>query len=85
MADTFGDLPDDDQAGELDELADHLAQAGEQSAVDGEGRGRIQAIFDDEISAGRLDEDDLADRVIRELSPEQLRGIVLDWLRAQTF
>ena len=81
MADTFGDLPDDDQPGELDQLADHVAQAGEQSAVDGEGRGRIQAIFDDEMSAGRLDEDDLADRVIRELSPQQLRGIGID----QTF
>jgi len=48
-------------------------------------RSRVREIFDEERAQdpSRLDDEVLAKRVVSELSPAQLVGIVRDWLRTE--
>lgn len=80
----FDDLPPDDQARALEKLADIIAIEREHSNVSADVRQRISAIADEEL-AGResISEEALVSRIVGELSPNDLKGIVADWLRMQ--
>jgi len=82
----FSDLPPDAQERLLGRLAGQVAMEREHSMVDGDVRRRIKAILDDEFQkqedAG-VPDDVVVDRILAEFSPNDLRGIVADWLHMQ--
>jgi hypothetical protein len=77
--------PRRDRVGDLLQMrADHIALEREHSAVDGETRRKISTILDEELERSGTnvaDDDDLIDRLMNELSHNELRGIVVDWTR----
>lgn len=81
---TLGDLPPDDLDRVLRGLADQIAVEREHSHVSTEVRRRLSAIADEELASHEiLPMNVLVDRIVGELSPNELKGIIEDWLEMQ--
>lgn len=84
---TFGELLEDVQQQMLGKLKDIVANETEHSLVDGDVRRKIATLLEEEMNAANAQvvETTLYQRVVRELTPHELEGIVGDWMRMQTF